>query len=269
MLAINALVCYGVTAWVLSWVARKARSPRAKFRFGMLAVLAIVALCVLCIVAVLLVDEAATPIFIALFVIELLGPFFILQAVFRLRFKWALVVYFAFIVVIAVESVWSLCVVKRYLVQAYHMPTPTMAPTIEPTDRFLANKLLQPRRWDVVVYWTHSEGPVPRPYCKRLIGLPGERLRFENGNLYVNDQPVQPPAVLAGKLRAATPGFARGFWKYADGETISLGTDEFFFVGDNISMSLDSRVTGPSDRSTLIGVVDAIYWPLSRFSMLR
>ena len=214
--------------------------------------------------------RSRTPISIGLLIIELAGPFFIVQRIFRLKMKGALVVYLALVAAIAIQSAFTTYVVKRHLTEAFYMPTPTMSPTIEPTDRFLTNKLRQPRRWDVVVYWNHPQGDgAPLPYCKRLIGLPGEHLRFQNGNLYVDEHAVQPPAVLAGKLRASTTGSATGIWKYADGETISLGADDFFFVGDNIAVSLDSRASGPSDRSTIVGVVDAIYWPLSRLRTVR
>src|SRR5205823_2060885 len=108
--------------------------------------------------------------------------------------------------------------------------TPSMAPTIEPRDRLLVNKLLRPRRWDMVAYWRHDEQP-PAVYCKRLIALPGERLRFDGGMVYINDQLMPAPAVVAGRCHASVPGTAA---RYADGQTIALGSDEYFLVGDNV-----------------------------------
>ena len=273
MMLVSTLACYAMSAWVLSWVARKAGSERAKFRFALLAVILVSVLSALYLVAMAVLPHGSAvrlPTILGLLVIELVAPFFIFKRIFRVKAKHAFILYLVFVGVIAIQSIFATCVLKRYLAEAFRTPSPTMSPTIEPSDRFLANKLLHPRRWDVVVYWNHSEsdGP-PQPFCKRLIGLPGERLRFENGNLYVNDQLTQPPPVLAGKLHASADGFKGGPWKFADGETISLGPDEFFFVGDNIAISADSRVNGPSDRTALIGVVDAIYWPLGRFRVLR
>jgi len=108
----------------------------------------------------------------------------------------------------------------------------------------------------------------PRIYCKRLIGLPGEQLRFEEGNLYVDNQPVTPPAVLAGRLHASLTD-AGPEARYRDGETISLAGDEYFFIGDNVEASKDSRFDGPSRRGAILGVVDVLYWPLGRARIFR
>jgi signal peptidase I len=141
-----------------------------------------------------------------------------------------------------------------------------MSPTLEPGDRFMVNKLLVPRRWDLVAYQTNDAQSVVS--CKRLVGLPGERLRFENGTLYVDDEPVVAPEVVAGQYSAEI-GDAPGLTQYRERETIHLGGDEYFFVGDNVQRSKDSRTDGPTHREKLVGVVDMIYWPLNRITVLR
>jgi signal peptidase I len=148
------------------------------------------------------------------------------------------------------------------------MPTQSMSPTIEPDDRFAAFKLLRPRRWDLVVYW-NNDARGRMPYVKRLVALPGERLRFDGGGVFINDQPVTVPAVLAGKCHAKLPGGARPETRYYDGDTITLGPDEYFLIGDNIDISADSRINGPSKSADLIGVIDLIYWPLGKFRVVR
>jgi signal peptidase I len=159
--------------------------------------------------------------------------------------------------------------VRPFVVEAFIMPTASMSPTIQPGDRFCAVKLLSPRRWDVVAYL--NNGPERVVYCKRLVGLPGERLRFEGGQLYVNDQPQAAPAVVAGRYFSAPrrDGVPMPNPRWHDGDTIQLGPNEFFFVGDNVDISGDSRINGPSDRSKLVGVVDVRYWPAGRFAVLR
>jgi signal peptidase I len=143
-----------------------------------------------------------------------------------------------------------------------------MLPTIEHDDRLLVNKLLRPRRWDLVVYW--NDDPQEKlAFCKRLIGLPGEKLRFEGGNLYVNDEVVQMPPVLAGRNLMHPGTVHRAPGRYNDGTAIVLGPEEYFFVGDNLDMSLDSRQLGPSPSSSIIGVVDVLYWPLGRARIFR
>ena len=163
-------------------------------------------------------------------------------------------------------AVWALMllVVRPLLLEGFVIPTGSMTPTLEPGDCFVVNKLLAPRRWDVVAYVTTRE-PGRVVYCKRLVGLPGERLRFDGGDLFVNDAAVPMPPVLAGRTHAAF-SFVR---RYHDGETIVLKPDEYFFVGDNVEQSADSRVEGPTVAKDLVGVGDWLYWPPSRIKLLR
>lgn len=84
-------------------------------------------------------------------------------------------------------------ILKHFLVEAYKIPTGSMQPTIlgndeaQIFDRVLVNKFAylidEPDRYDVVVF----KYPLDRSknYIKRLIGLPGERVSIENGNVYV------------------------------------------------------------------------------------
>jgi signal peptidase I len=125
-----------------------------------------------------------------------------------------------------------------------------------PGDRFVVNKLDHPARWDLVTY--HSTTPGAPVYCKRVVGLPGEKVRFDQGNVYINDQLMVAPPVVAGRYHATLPTVRS---TYRDGETIGLNDREFFVVGDNVDVSADSRIYGPTDRSAIVGVVDFVYWP--------
>jgi signal peptidase I len=99
--------------------------------------------------------------------------------------------------------------------------------------------------------------------------MPGERLRFNGGGIFVNDQAVPVPAVLAGRCRSRPQGSTSDSWRYRDDETIALGPDEYFLVGDEIEISGDSRIYGPTRAGDLIGVVDLIYWPPRKLSIIR
>lgn len=162
----------------------------------------------------------------------------------------------ASIVIFAVSS----RVIQPYVAEALIFPTHSMAPTLHPGDRFLVSRLRPPKRWSVIAYW-HEDRFQRARYGKRLVGLPGERIRFEAGNLYVNDQLVAAPPPLAGKLTAELPREFRVLALYRDGQTITLGRDEMFVLGDDLARSADSRVDGPEKMSSIIGVVDFVYWP--------
>ena len=141
------------------------------------------------------------------------------------------------------------------------LPTASMVPTLKPGDRFVVNRLARPARWDLIVY--RSGGPQSPLYTKRLVALPGERLRFDNGDIYINDQRMPAPPVVAGRYHAWLPAIPTWQSRYHDGETIVLAEHQFFVVGDNVDVSGDSRIYGPSDEPSIIGVVDFVFWPPS------
>jgi signal peptidase I len=167
------------------------------------------------------------------------------------------------------ELIFAVLVVKPYIAEAFIVPTASMSPTIEPRDRIVAEKLLHPHRWDIVAYRHAEDNGRTSVYCKRLVGQPGERLRFENGEIYVNDQAMTAPAVVAGRYHASPFQQPDATARYHDGQTIVLGSDEYFLIGDNVSISADSRIYGPSSASTLVGVADLKYWPPGRVHILR
>ena len=155
-------------------------------------------------------------------------------------------------------------VVRPYLLEAYTVSTIAMAPTVPAGSRFVTCRLLHPRRLDLVTYREPQSGEI---YIKRLIGLPDDQIRFDGGDIFVNNQKLAPPPVLAGRCHAKAGPVESGL--YADGQTITLGPDEVFVIGDNVERSYDSRMDGPSRSSAVTGVVDLIYWPPSCASLPR
>jgi signal peptidase I len=89
-----------------------------------------------------------------------------------------------------------------------------------------------PQRGDVVGFRMESDGPI---IIKRIIGLPGERLAFHSGTLYINGVSMPEPYL-------ADPG--TGEWP---DETVP--PDVFFVMGDNRMYSRQYRV----DRSKILG----------------
>lgn len=92
-------------------------------------------------------------------------------------------------------------------------------------------------------------------YVKRVVGLPGDDIRFSNGALTRSGQPVSE--------------------SYVSSETgdfeISLGEDEVLLLGDNRAQSYDSRAEdmGCPPQEEILGRVCWILWPLSRFGPVR
>lgn len=94
-------------------------------------------------------------------------------------------------------------------------------------------------------------------FVKRLIGLPGDKVEFRAGVLYVNDQLVDESDidVYIPSTRSFGP--------------IVLGADEYFVVGDNRGNSNDSRAVGPISEDMIVGHVNLVVWPLSNFGKVE
>ena len=186
---------------------------------------------------------------------------------FDLRPKRSFAPFGALVGVVLVQYALVIWVVRPRIMEGFVMPTKSMSPTLDPGDRFVVNKNLHPRRWDLVAYW--NQNATPAIYCKRLIGLPGERLRFSNGELFVNDQHVTPHPYLPDDVGRRRP-------RSRDHPTATPRTKQSHLALTSISssattaqISADSRIYGLSATSSLVGVVDLIYWPIGKFRIVR
>jgi signal peptidase I len=116
----------------------------------------------------------------------------------------------------------------------------SMTPTIESGDLIFVNKLTyrfrEPRRGDIVAIRMAGRSVV---YVKRLIGLPGDRLKIDGGVFSVNDEWINEP--YASK---------RDDWRLNE---VTLGHDEYFVVGDNRTMAMPLHDMGTVPRARLIG----------------
>lgn len=257
-------------AWVMTLAARWVGSTRDRFAVALAAALMIFVLriAMVAIVSLLPYSRAETAIVVSvlLLVLELAVTFKIIRSAFAVSSKHALAPFFGLLAVGIGGMLFVVFITKPLVMEALVVPTAGMAPTLEPGHRVVTNKLLAPRRFDLVTYWSHSDPPLM--FCQRLIGLPGEQLRFENGDLLIDDAAISVPAVIAGRCRMP-PVHRTSLVHYMDGETIVLGADEYFFMGDNVDLSADSRIYGPVKRKSLVGVVDLVHWPPSKARILR
>ena len=149
-------------------------------------------------------------------------------------------------------------------------------PQVGPSDRILVNKLLAPRRWDLMVF-RYPEDP-EIIYVKRVVGLPGEQVMIRDGAVWIDGQRQQPPAEIAEVAYLDELPGHRDRLHGAEGNPAQLGDDEYFVLGDFSAASSDSRVWiegAPGHppyavpRSHLVGVVTHIYWPISRWRAFK
>lgn len=126
----------------------------------------------------------------------------------------------------------------------------SMEPDFHDGQYLFVNRLIYmlqpPERGDVIVFIPPTSSS--RDYIKRVIGLPGERVEVVNGRILIGGQELQEPYPL-------NPG------TYSYGP-VTVGTDEYFVLGDNRDNSSDSHSWGMLDAKKIIGKAWITYWPL-------
>lgn len=117
----------------------------------------------------------------------------------------------------------------------------------------LAYKLGSPRRGDIIVF-RYPPDPTQTPYIKRVIGLPGDRIHIENGQVFINDAFLTEPYLRVPTSRG-------GDW--------TVSENSLFVMGDNRNNSSDSRSWGMVPMENVIGKGLVIYWPPDHWGLLH
>ncbi|MCA9837042.1 MAG: signal peptidase I [Trueperaceae bacterium] len=119
------------------------------------------------------------------------------------------------------------------------------------------------RRGDVIIFREPADSPyvgTRRDFLvKRLIGLPGDRIRIEEGQVYINDVALDQSFItdIGGHLGNSNLN------------EITIPDKQYFFMGDNRMNSVDSRIYGPVDFISIAGKASAIIWPPMRHGSLN
>ncbi|RLK63395.1 signal peptidase I [Atopobacter sp. AH10] len=120
----------------------------------------------------------------------------------------------------------------------------SMMPNIKPEESLLCTPLHSLKRFDIVIFEDSSK----HTYIKRVIGLPGETIDYKNNQLYVNGQLVKE-------------SYAKNIVETADfrmdevTKAKRIPKDHYFVLGDNRSLSYDSRMFGFVSKENIIGRV--------------
>jgi signal peptidase I len=151
-----------------------------------------------------------------------------------------------------------------FIYQPVKVEGTSMMPTLSDQERIFINKftyrfgLGSIGHGDTVVFW-YPQDP-SKSYIKRVIALPGDRVRIEDGQVYVNGQALAEDYV--------TPD-NRDMSSWRDGVEQTVPVDRFFVLGDHRNSSSDSRSWGYVPRANIYGKAEFIYWPLNQIGRLR
>ena len=192
--------------------------------------------------------------------------------------------------------------IRSLLLQPFYIPSSSMEPSLLVGDRLFVTKLSygyskhsfpfslgpiknrilfsEPSRGDVIVFKTPADNRTD--YIKRLIGLPGDKLQFIGGNLYLNDVEIlkskisHKSKIYCGKSTVETFVFKEkllngkeyltSYYKkgsYQNSDIFYVPRDHYFFLGDNRDCSKDSRFltsVGFVHKDNLVGKAQFIFF---------
>ena len=183
----------------------------------------------------------------------------------------------------------AVLLLRSFLFEPFQIPTGSMIPTLNIGDFIVVNKFAyglrlpvtgtkimevdEPQRGDVMVFIPPHD---PNYFIKRVIGLPGEHVRYADGTVYINGEPL--PQAEVGLIRelgvqhsqetvggvthdiytAASQRFPRIYdWLPPEGAVIPEG--HYFMMGDNRDNSSDSRYWGPVSEDRIVGKAVAVW----------
>ncbi|HFI0144944.1 TPA: signal peptidase I [Streptococcus suis] len=159
----------------------------------------------------------------------------------------------------------------------------SMDPTLQHQEKLVMLKTTAIDRFDIVVASETDSNGKEKLIVKRVVGMPGDTIRYENDVLYINDQEVDEPyldeylaAFQTDKLQEeyaynkqfqAVAQSAEAFTQDANGYvdfTVTVPEGQYYLMGDDRLVSLDSRSVGTFSRENIKGEVVFRMWPFNR-----
>jgi signal peptidase I len=138
-----------------------------------------------------------------------------------------------------------------FLYQPVRVEGTSMLPRLEDHDRLFINKFVYHfeaiQHGDVVVF--HYPRDPEKSYIKRVIAVPGDRLRIDRGDVILNGKRLEEPYV---------PDEYHDLHSFPE---IVVPPDYYYMMGDHRSISQDSREFGPVERDLIYGKAAFVYWP--------
>ncbi len=146
-----------------------------------------------------------------------------------------------------------------FIYQPVKVEGTSMMPSLDDQERIFVNKFvyhLEPIERDDIVVFHYPRDP-SKSYIKRVIGLAGDHIRIDDGQVFVNGKALEEDYVPA---------------EYADSRSfqeVVVPWESYFVLGDHRTMSNDSRDFGPVNQSFIYGKAVFGYWPVEKLGRLR
>lgn len=168
--------------------------------------------------------------------------------------------FFVELVKIVIISLVIVLPIRYFVVQPFIVRGTSMEPNFHNGEYLIINEVGyrfdEPRRGDVIVF-KFPQNP-SQYYIKRIVGLPGETVKIENGVV----------EIIKASQEIVLEEFYLAEGTYTSGKTeASLDKDEYFVLGDHREASSDSRKWGVLNESYIIGKVLLRAWPFERMKV--
>lgn len=145
--------------------------------------------------------------------------------------------------------------IRTFIVTPIQVEGISMKPTLDDNQILLLKKYDKTyRRFDIVVVKLPSERLI-----KRVIGLPGDTVRFKDNQLYINGKYVKEPF-----QHAKTEDF-----EYEQDGEKKIPAGYYFVMGDNRDHSMDSRMIGPVSKDKIVGKTNFSLFPFQKFGSIE
>lgn len=156
-------------------------------------------------------------------------------------------------------------VIYIFILQPHQVDGLSMSPTFHHSDILLSYLLPvrfnQLEKGDVVVF--HSPNEADKLFIKRIIALPGDSVKVQEGSVFLNGEKLDESSYLASDVMTYGGAFLQ------DGEAKTVPDGTLVVMGDNRDNSADSRAWGFLDKQKLVGKSIIRLWPVNSFEIIK
>lgn len=160
-------------------------------------------------------------------------------------------------------------VIYNFVAQPHQVKGDSMLPNYQDGEYILTSRIYDwwgpPQRGDVVVLKSPDDKSVQ--FIKRIIGLPGEKIKIENNHVIIYNA-QHPNGMTLNESYLAGSVSTEGHESIPEGEIVSIPKDNYVVMGDNRNASYDSRAWGFVVKEDLVGRTFFVYWPLKDFGLV-
>lgn len=156
-------------------------------------------------------------------------------------------------------------IIYMFVFRPFQVNGESMFPNFKDREYVLTNLITlrtgKIQQGDVIVFKAPPEPD--KDFIKRVIGLPGDTIMLQNGDVYVNGHKLDESSFLKPDVKTYGGSFLK------DGDTLTVPANEYFVMGDNRPYSSDSREWGFVPAGNVIGKSMFVYWPLSDMEVVK